>query len=86
MGVGVKISGKLLAMGIRITMHIRPEHILVIIDIRNAYNTMRRAAILERHKVHKTLRRAVPYWRAKLEPRSSIWAEDSTLWGDDGLQ
>jgi len=33
-----------------------------------------------------TLRRTVPYWRAKLGPRAPIWAEDNTLWRDDGLQ
>jgi len=33
-----------------------------------------------------TLKRNVPYLRAKLGPRSPIWADDNTLWGDDGLQ
>jgi hypothetical protein len=60
-GVGVKFAAELLAMGIRITLHLMPDHILVSIDIRNAYNTMRRADILERQRGHMTLRRAVPY-------------------------
>jgi hypothetical protein len=85
-GVGVKFAAGLLTMWIKMTLHIKPDHILVNIDIRNAYNTMRRASIMERHIGHMTLRKAVPYWRAKLGPRSPIWAEDTTMWGDDGLQ
>jgi len=73
-------------MGIKMTLHIKPDYVLIGIDIRSAYNTMRRAAILERHRGHMTMRRAVPYWRAKLGTRSPIWAEDTTMWGDDGLQ
>ena len=74
-------------MGIKMTLHLKPGHILVSIDMRNAYiTTMRRAAILERHRGHMTMRRAVPYWKAKLGPRASIWAGDTTMWGDEGLQ
>ena len=72
-------------MRIAMTLHLRPDHILVSIDIKNAYNSMRRATILERQRGHMTLRRAVPYWRAKLGPKSPIWAEDTPMWGDDGL-
>ena len=43
LGVGVKFAAELLALGIRMTLHIRPGHILVSINIKNAYNTMRRA-------------------------------------------
>ena len=45
-GVDVKFAAELLAMGIKMTLHLRPDHILVNIDIKNAYNTMRRAAIM----------------------------------------
>jgi hypothetical protein len=83
--VGVKFAAELLAMGIKMTLHIMPDHILVSIDIKNAYNTMRRAAILERHRVHMTKRRAITLRRAKLGPRSHIWSKDSTLRGDGGL-
>jgi hypothetical protein len=79
LGVGVKFVAELLAMGIRITMHMRPDHILISIELKNAYNSMWRAAILESHMAHRTLRRTVSYWRAKLGPQPPIWAEDSTL-------
>jgi hypothetical protein len=35
---------------------------------------------------HTTLQRAASFWRVKLGPKSPIWTEYSTLWGDDGLQ
>ena len=72
MGVGVKFAAELLAKGIRMTLHVKGDHILINIDLRNAYNAMWRSAVMERHKGHKTLRRAVPYWRAKLGPWAPI--------------
>ena len=84
--MGVKFAAELLAMGIRMTLHMRPGHILISIDLKNAYNTMWRAAIPEIHSAHMTLRRTVPYWRAKLGPKSPTWAVDPTLWCDDGFQ
>ena len=85
LGVGVKFAAELLAMGIRMTLHVKPYIILMSIDLRNAYNAIWREAVVERHRGHMTLKRTVPYWRAKLRPRSPIWADDITLWGDDGL-
>ena len=76
LGVGVKFAAELMAMGIRMTLHVKPDNILISISIR----------IGLRHRGHMTLKRTVPYWRAKLGPRTPIWADDITLWGDDGLQ
>ena len=73
-------------MGIRMALRVMPSHILTIIDIKNAFNAIWRAAVIERHQSYKTLRRTVPYWRVKLGPRSPIWAEVNTLWGVDGLR
>ena len=78
-------AAELLAMGIKMMLHIRPDQIFISIELKNAYNAMWRATILGMQKGHMTLRMAVPYRRAKLGPRSAIWAEDFTLWGDDGL-
>jgi hypothetical protein len=77
--VGVKFAAELLAMGIMMILRITPDSTLIIIDLKNAYNAICRAAVIERHYTHRTLRRTVPYWRAKLGPRSSIWAEDTTM-------
>jgi hypothetical protein len=70
--MGVKFAAELLAMGIKMTLHIRPDHILIIIDLKIAYNSMWREAIPERHMEHMTLRKTVPYWREKLCPKSPI--------------
>ena len=48
-------------MGIRMTLHVKGDHIFIYIDLKNAYNAMWRAAVVERHRGHMTLRRAVPY-------------------------
>jgi len=39
-GVGVKFSTELLTIGIRMTLHVRPDNILINIDLRNAYNSI----------------------------------------------
>ena len=61
LGVGVMFAAELLAMRIMMTLHMRPDHILINIDLKNAYNSMWRAAILESHVAHMTLRKTVPY-------------------------
>ncbi len=70
LGVGVKFAAELLAMGIRMTLNLHRNHILVTIDFENAFNEMQRAAVLERHRQHAKLNMMVPYRRAKLGPRS----------------
>jgi hypothetical protein len=80
LGVGVNFAAELLAMGIRMTLYIKGDRILISIDLRNAYNAMWRAAVVERHGGHMTLRRALPNKRAKLGPRAPIWAEEETIW------
>ena len=85
LGVDVKFAAELLAMGIRMTLHVRPDGILISIDLKIAYNAIWMEAVIGRHRGHKMLMRTLPYWRAKLGPRSPIWADGITLWGDDGL-
>jgi len=72
LGVEVKFAAELQAMGIRMMLHARPDNILISIDLRNAYNEIWREAIIERRRGHMTLKHAIPYWRAKLGPRSPI--------------
>jgi len=61
LGVGVKLSAELLVMGIRMILHVTPNNILISIDLKNAYNAIWRAAVIERHYTHKTPRRTIPY-------------------------
>ena len=65
---------KLLAMGLRMTLHVHDTFVLIDIDLKNAYNAIRRAAICEDHLMHDRLRRSLPYSRVKSEPYSPIWA------------
>jgi hypothetical protein len=66
-------------MGIRMTLHVKGDSILISIDLRNTYNAMWRTAVLERQRGHMTLRRAVPYRRATLGPRAPIWIGEETI-------
>ena len=54
LGVGVKLAVELLTMGIRMTLHVKGDHIIISIDLRNAYNAMCRSAVLERNRGHKS--------------------------------
>ena len=73
LGVGVKLATELLVMGIRMTPNLHPDHILVTINFDNAFTEMERATLMERHMQHSKLNGMVPYWRAKLGPRSKLW-------------
>ena len=41
-GVGVKFAAKLLAMGLRLTLHVPNTFVLIGIDLKNSYNALRR--------------------------------------------
>jgi len=73
-GVGVKFAAELLAMGLRMTLHLHRGYIIIIMDMVNAYNEIKRAAVMDAHSRHIYLRRMVPFWRAKLTPTSKLWA------------
>ena len=68
----MKFVAELLAMGLQMTLHVHDTIVLISIDLKNAYNTMRRAAVCEAHLMHDILWRSVPYWRAKLGPHSPV--------------
>ncbi len=61
MGVGVKIAAELLVMGLRMTMHKRPDFIILGVDITNAYCEVMRASVIERHMHHEKLKGMVQY-------------------------
>ncbi len=46
-GVGVKFAAELLAMGLRKVLYLRGGLILISIDIINAHNEIKRAAVVE---------------------------------------
>ena len=45
---------------------------------------MERAVVLERHMQHGRLREMVPYWRAKLDPATKLWAGEDGMAYDEG--
>ncbi len=73
-GVGVKFAAELLAMGLKMVLHLKGGFILISIDIVNAYNEIKRAAVVDAHMRKTHFVRWVPYWRAKLGPSSKLWA------------
>ncbi len=84
-GVGVKFAVELLAMGLRMVLHLRGGFILISIDIINAYNEIKRAAVVEAHMRHTYFRKWVPYWTAKLWPTSKLWAGEDFMEHHEGL-
>jgi hypothetical protein len=62
LGVRIKFAAELLAMGIRMPLHARPDIILMNIDLKNAYNETWRETVIDRHRGHRTSKRTVPYW------------------------
>ena len=72
-GVGVKFVVELLAMGLGMVLHLRGGFILISIDIINAYNEIKRAAVVDAHMRRTHFINWMPYWRAKLGPTSKLW-------------
>ncbi len=72
-------------MGLRMTLHLRKGFIIISLDMINAYNEIKKAAVLDAHIKHVYLRRMVPYWRAKLSPTSKLWAGRDSLEHHEGL-
>jgi hypothetical protein len=59
--VGVKFAAELLAMGLRMVLHLRGGFILISIDIVNAYNEIKRAATVDAHMRRTHFVKWVPY-------------------------
>ena len=60
-GVGVKFAAELLAMGLRMVIHLRGGFILLNIDIVSAYNEIKRVAVVGAHMRHIHFVKWVPY-------------------------
>ncbi len=84
-GVGVKFAAELLAMGLRMTLHLHGGFIITNIDMVNAYNEIKRAAVIDSHSRHIYLPRMVPFWRAELSPTSKLWAGRDNTEHHEGL-
>ncbi len=76
-GVGVKFAAELLAIGLRMTMQIHAGFFIISIDMVNAFNEIKRAAMLDAHNRHITLKREVPFWTEGLPPNSG---QERTTW------
>ncbi len=85
MGVGVKFAAELLAMGLKMVLHLRGGFILISIDIINVYIEIKRAAVVAAHMRKAHFVRWVPYWRSKLEPTSRLWAGQDFMEHHEGL-
>jgi hypothetical protein len=84
-GVGFKFAAELLAMGLRMTLHLHKGFIIISIDMVNAYNEIKRAAAMDSHSRHIYLRRMIPSWRVKLTPTSKLWAGRESMEHHEGL-
>ena len=84
-GVGVKFAAELLAMGLRMVLHLRGCFILISIDIINAYNEIKRAAVVASHMRKTHFVRWVPNWRSKLGQTSRLWAGQDFMEHHEGL-
>ncbi len=60
-GVGVKFAAELLAMGLRMVLHLHGGFIIISIDITNAYNEIKRATVLGAHKRNTFFQKWIPY-------------------------
>jgi len=61
LGVGVKFAAVLLVTGLRMTLHTKPDFIIVGVDISNAFCEVIRVSVIERHMQHDKLCGMVPY-------------------------
>ncbi len=48
-GLGVEFAAELLAMGLKMVLHLRGGFILINIDIVNAYNEIKRVSVVDAH-------------------------------------
>ena len=84
-GVGVKFAAELVAMGHRMTLHLHIGFIIISIDMVNAYNEIKRAAMMDAHSRHMYMRRMIPFLRAKLTPTSKLWVGRDNMEHHEGL-
>jgi hypothetical protein len=84
-GVGVKFAAEMLAMGLRMVLHLHGGFILLSIDIVNAYNEIKRATVVRAQVRHTHFVKWVPYWRSKLGPTSKLWAGEDYMEHHEGL-
>jgi hypothetical protein len=84
--VAVPMGDSKLVHGMRVLMELNPGWVLVRIDLKNAYNLIRRSAVLRRHLASPALRHLVPYLRAELAPCSRLRVGAAWLDSDEGVQ
>ncbi len=72
-------------MCLRMVFHMHGGFIIISIDIANAYNEIKRAAILGAHRRTTFFQKWVPYWRSKLGPSAKLWAGEDFKEHHEGL-
>ncbi len=74
-----------MSIELRMALHLHADFIIISIDMVNAYNEIKRAAVMAAHMRHTYLRKMVPLWRAKLGPTSKFWAGKDSMEHHEGL-
>jgi hypothetical protein len=85
LGVGVNFAAELIIMGLRMAMHLKPDFVLVDIDLENAYTKIWRVAVLRGHLGRRRLCGLLPYLSGKLGPRTPMWDKDNAIYDEEGL-
>ena len=67
------------------TLHMRPNFIIVGLNISNAFREVMRASVIEMHMHHDRLCGMMPYGRAKLGPVAKLWAGKDTMEYEEGI-
>ena len=77
--IGIPSGIGLLIFGFRELLELHPDWVLVRIDLRNAYNEIKRASVLRRLNASEDLRCLVPLFHASHVVHSSIYFASSGL-------
>ena len=84
--VGIKGGAHLVAMAVNTHLALHPEHVVVSLDIRNAFNEGERALILQAVAEHESTRFLVPLLGAMFQPVSAVFGIAGLDTVSNGLQ
>ena len=84
--VGVRGGDSKLVHGLRMTMKAHPDWVFVQLDLKNAFNEIKREAVLQAFMAVLTLSHLVPFLRAVLAPEGPILMGEHEQPSAEGLQ